>query len=86
LSSGRPTPSLPLPIWHPSAANWNILSARNPNNMIVKFFHRGDATSDSAMSYLLSEAPLKYLTGSRNRQGVVRNPAPAVVMGSPELT
>lgn len=54
--------------------------------MLVKFFHRGDATSDSAMNYLLSEAPLKYLTGSRNRQGVVRNPAPAVVAGSPELT
>ena len=54
--------------------------------MLIKFFHRGDATSDSAMSYLLSNAPLKYLTGARNRQGVVRNPAPAVVMGSPELT
>lgn len=38
------------------------------------------------MAYLLSEAPLKYLTGSRNRQGVVRNPAPAVVKGRPELT
>lgn len=54
--------------------------------MLVKFFHRGDATSDSALAYLLSEAPLKYLTGSRDRQGVVRNPAPAVVQGSPELT
>lgn len=54
--------------------------------MLVKFFHRGDATSDSALAYLLSEAPLKYLTGARDRRGVVRNPAPAVVMGAPELT
>jgi len=55
--------------------------------MLVKFFHnRGTANSDSALAYLLSEAPLKYLTGSRNRQGVVRSPAPAVVKGSPELT
>jgi hypothetical protein len=38
------------------------------------------------MNYLLAKAPLKYLTGSRNRQGVVRSPAPAVVKGSPELT
>jgi hypothetical protein len=54
--------------------------------MLIKFFHRGTATSDSALAYLLSEAPLKYLTGSRNQQGVVRDPAPAVVKGSPELT
>lgn len=38
------------------------------------------------MAYLLSEAPLKYLSGSRDRQGVVRNPAPVVVKGHPELT
>ncbi|MDR3560795.1 MAG: hypothetical protein P4N59_05050, partial [Negativicutes bacterium] len=55
--------------------------------MLVKFFNnRGTANSDSALAYLLSEAPLKYLTGSRNRQGVVRSPAPAVVKGSPDLT
>ena len=55
--------------------------------MLIKFFHhRGTAKSDSALAYLLSEAPLKYLAGSRDRRGVVRNPAPAVVKGSPELT
>jgi Relaxase/Mobilisation nuclease domain len=58
----------------------------NLNRMLIKFFHRGDATSDSALAYLLSEAPLKYLTGARDRQGVVRNPAPVVVKGTPELT
>ena len=54
--------------------------------MLVKFFHRGTADSNSALSYLLSEAPLKYLAGARDRRGVIRNPAPAVVKGHPELT
>jgi Relaxase/Mobilisation nuclease domain len=55
--------------------------------MLVKFFNnRGTAKSDSALAYLLATAPLKYLSGSRDRQGVIRNPAPAVVKGSPELT
>lgn len=54
--------------------------------MLVKFFHRGTASSDSALSYLLSEEPLGYLAGARDRRGVIRNPAPAVVKGSPELT
>jgi hypothetical protein len=55
--------------------------------MLIKFFnHRGTAKSDSALAYLLSEAPLKYLSGTRDRRGVVRNPAPAVVKGHPELT
>ena len=55
--------------------------------MLIKFFHnRGTAKSDTALNYLLSEAPLKYLAGSRDRRNVVRNPLPAVVKGSPELT
>ena len=54
--------------------------------MLVKFFHRGTADSNSALTYLLSEAPLKYLAGARDRRGVIRNPAPAVVKGHPELT
>ena len=57
----------------------------NPN-MLVKFFHRGTATSDSALGYLLSEAPLKYLAGSRDRRGVVRSPPPVVLKGHTELT
>ena len=55
--------------------------------MLIKFFNRrGTAKSDGALAYLLSEAPLKYLSGSRDRRGVVRNPPPAVVKGHPELT
>jgi hypothetical protein len=54
--------------------------------MLVKFFHRGTATSDSALSYLLCEMPLRYLSGARDRRGVIRDPAPAVVKGHPELT
>jgi hypothetical protein len=54
--------------------------------MLVKFFdNRGKGSSDPAVNYLLSEAPQKYLTGARDGQGVVRNPAPAVVKGDPEL-
>jgi len=54
--------------------------------MLVKFFdHRGKGGSDPAVNYLLSEAPLRYLSGARNGRGVVRNPAPAVVKGDPEL-
>jgi hypothetical protein len=55
--------------------------------MLIKFFHnRGTAKSDTALNYLLSEAPLKYLAGSRDRRNVIRNPLPAVIKGSPELT
>jgi hypothetical protein len=55
--------------------------------MLIKFFNnRGTAKSDSALAYLLSEAPLQYLAGSRDRRGVVRNPPPVVVKGHPELT
>lgn len=53
--------------------------------MLVKFFHRGRATSDSALAYLLSEAPLRYLADARDRRGVIRDPAPAVVKGHPAL-
>ncbi|MBU6399691.1 MAG: hypothetical protein KGS61_05185 [Verrucomicrobia bacterium] len=55
------------------------------DKMLVKFFHRGTATSESALAYLLSEAPMKYLAGSRDRRGVVRDPAPAVVKGHADL-
>ena len=54
--------------------------------MLVKFFHRGIASSESALAYLLSEEPLRYLAGARDGRGVVRNPAPAVVKGSRELS
>jgi hypothetical protein len=55
--------------------------------MLIKFFHnRGTAKSDSALAYLLSEAPLKYLAGSRDRRNITRNPPPTVVKGSPDLT
>jgi hypothetical protein len=54
--------------------------------MLIKFFHRGTASSDSALAYLLGQEPLRYLAGARDRRGLIRNPAPAVVKGSPELT
>src|ERR1041384_3868613 len=54
--------------------------------MLVKFFHHGMGTSDSAVSYLLSEAPLGYLAGEKDKKGRVREPRPAVVRGNPELT
>src|SRR5947199_8516347 len=53
--------------------------------MLVKFFHRGTATSDSALAYLLSEAPLKYLAGSRDRRGCIRNPPPEIVKGGTDV-
>lgn len=52
----------------------------------MKFFHHGMGKADSATSYLLSKAPLQYLGGSRDAKGVVRDPAPAVVRGDPDLT
>jgi hypothetical protein len=54
--------------------------------MLVKFFKHGIGTSDSAMSYLLSEAPFVYLAGARDAEGIVRDPAPAVVRGDADLT
>ena len=38
------------------------------------------------MNYLLSDAPLEYLSGRNDRKGAVREPRPAVVRGNPELT
>jgi hypothetical protein len=38
------------------------------------------------MSYLLSERPLQYLAGGKDKKGVVREPRPAVVRGNPQLT
>lgn len=54
--------------------------------MLVKFFHHGRGNSDSAVNYLLSEAPLHYLAGERDAKGVVRHPAPETVRGNPEIT
>jgi hypothetical protein len=54
--------------------------------MLIKWFHRGTGNSSSALNYLLAEEPLKYLAGSRDRRGVIRNPMPAVIKGHPELT
>lgn len=54
--------------------------------MLVKFFHHGVGTSDSAMAYLLSEAPFKYLAGPRDGKGAVRQPAPVVVRGNANNT
>lgn len=41
--------------------------------------------SDGAIRYLLTEAPLRYLSGDRDGRGMVRNPAPEVLKGDVRL-
>src|SRR5207245_2752840 len=74
----------PSHIWRRSPATWNGWQSRN-GNMLIKFFHRGTGSSDSALGYLLSEAPLRYLAGSRDRRGCVRNPPPEIVKGGADV-
>src|SRR5215472_3717715 len=54
--------------------------------MLVKFFHHGQGSADSATGYLLADGVLKYLSGSRNKELVVRQPRPVVLKGDPERT